>query len=907
VRFAPNGEVRAHLEVLVDPGVPVPIAIERLTGLSDADLRGGPSPAEAVAMLADFAEAAQLVAHGAPFDLAFCAALLPEVFGRRPSLDTLELARILLPTATSHSLPLLSAALAVEHGRPHRAGSDADATRGVLLRLIEAAEALPAPLLATIRGLLRPLGMPLTGFFSDLVGGGGDPLKPARAGAQPMPRAPVESPSPLLDRAIPLPEAAARALGAAGPLASGLPGYELREAQVEMARAVAQTLERSGRLLVEAGTGTGKSIAYLTPLALWAARTGRRAVVATHTVTLQEQLAERDLPALLARIGIPASAAMLKGRHHYLSLRRWQRYFASVAPAGGRTPDHDTVRFVLRVLCWLGQTHTGDRAELRLGGVEEELWRRVESTVDDCLGSACANWKDGGCYMVAARRTAAQADIAVVNQALLVADWERQGRVLAGYDALVVDEAQHLEETATRQLGTRLRAADVLTVVDRLRQPAAGSEELATALAGAREAAVRLFGEVKGHIGRVLGSDSPGNGVVGLSDEVRAATELAPMLRAGQSAALRLRRAATTLLDARGAAPLQTALLPQPDRGDDELALAAAALSSHADAIGRVLLEPRPGYVAWLELRAEQGELHEAPIAVADALAERVFERTSAAVLTSATLSVAGAFDFVAARTGMRGAATLRLASPFDYLTQALTVVVSDMPPYDAAGYDRALAALIADLARRLGGRTMALFTAYAPLRSVHQQLGESLETDRVAVLGQGIDGTRRQVLAAFLQNQRSVLLGTSSFWEGVDIAGDALGCVVIAKLPFPVPSDPLTAARAAQLRDPFSELALPTAVLRLKQGFGRLIRRGDQRGAVVLCDARVLNRDYGATFLRALPEATVVGATISTAGSVVGDFVATGRIPDGLRLAVPRVPAIDPDDWLHPDDQGVA
>jgi DNA polymerase-3 subunit epsilon/ATP-dependent DNA helicase DinG len=901
VRFAPSGEVLDRLEVLVDPGIPVPVAIQRLTGLSDADLRGAPSPAEAVAMLADFAESAQLVAHGAPFDLAHCLAVLPDVFRNRPCLDTLDLARILLPTAISHSLPVLSAELGVEHEHPHRAGSDAEATRGVLVRLIEQAEALPAPILAAILGLLRPLTMPLTPFFTELVAGAGDPLKPEVAGARPRPAVVVDRPSPLLDRSIPLPEAAVRALDATGPLAAGLPGYERREAQLEMARAVAQTLERSGRLLVEAGAGTGKSVAYLTPLALWTARTGQRAVVATHTVNLQEQLAERDLPALLAQVGIPATSAMLKGRHHYLSLRRWQRFLGSLTPTGGRTPDHDSVRFALRVLCWLGQTHTGDRAEMRLGGGEEELWRRVESTVDDCLGPACANWRDAGCYMVAARRAAAEADIVVVNQALLVADSERQGRVLTDYEALVVDEAQHLEETATRQLGTRLRAADVLSVVDRLRQPAEDSEELAVALAGAREAATRLFGEVKGHIGQLLGTDNPGNAVVGLTDQLRGSAELAPVLRAAHSAALRLRRAAATLLEARGVAPLQTALLPQPDRGDDELALAAAALGAHADAMTRVLLEENEGHVAWLELRAEQAELHEAPVSVGDALNEKVFERTSAAVLTSATLSVAGAFDFIASRTGMQRAATLRLASPFDYLRQALTVVVSDMPPYDAVGYDRALATLVADVARRLGGRTMALFTAYAPLRGVHQQLGSSLEADRVAVLGQGIDGTRRQVLASYLQNPRAVLLGTSSFWEGVDIPGEALRCVVIAKLPFPVPSDPLTAARAAELIDPFSELALPVAVLRLKQGFGRLIRHGNARGAVVLCDTRVLNRDYGATFLRALPEATVANATMATAGAVVDEFVARGRIAEGLRLALPTVRT------TQPDDEGVA
>lgn len=901
VRFTAGGRVLDRLDVLVDPGAPLPVAIQRLTGLGDDDLRGGPPPEEAVALLAEFAHGAHLVAHGAGFDIAHCAAVLPDVFQRRPCLDTLELARILLPAAGSHSLPLLAASLEIEHTRPHRAGSDADATRGVLLALVEAAERLPASILAMVRELLGPLRLPMTTFFEQLVTGDGDVLRGGIAGARRRPPIAVAAPSPLLDERVPLAEAAVAALDGDGPLARELPGYELREAQLEMARAVAQTLERSGRLLVEAGTGTGKSIAYLAPLALWAARSGRRGVVATHTITLQEQLADRDLPTLLTRLGIPATTALLKGRAHYLSLRRWQRFLQTAASAGGRTPDHDTLRFALRVLVWLGSTHTGDRAELRLSGVEDELWRRVESTVDDCLGSACANWRDAGCFMVAARRAAADADIVVINQALLVAGSERQGQVLTAYDALVVDEAQHLEETATHQLGTRLRAADVLAAIDRLRAPAAHEEELATALASAREAATRLFGEVKGHLAHLAGGDNPANTVVALDAEHRSRPDFEPVLRAAHSAALRLRRTATTLLEARGRVPLQTELLPQPDRGDDELALTAAALAGHADAITRIVLEPRDGAVAWMELRAEQSELHEAPTSVAGALAERVFEPTGAVVLTSATLSVAGAFDFIQERTGLRRAQTLHLASPFDYLAQSLTVLVGDMPPYDDEAYDQALATLIGDVAHRLGGRTLVLFTSYAPLRAAHHLLGSRLEADRIAVLGQGIDGTRRQVLASFLDNPRSVLLGTSSFWEGVDISGDALRCVVIAKLPFPVPSDPLTAARAALLDDPFSQLALPLAVLRLKQGFGRLIRRGDDRGAVVLCDMRLLSRDYGTTFLRALPEASMVRATLASTAAVVDDFVASGRIPEGLRLRTAPRPEHDP------YDEGVA
>jgi DNA polymerase-3 subunit epsilon/ATP-dependent DNA helicase DinG len=230
------------------------------------------------------------------------------------------------------------------------------------------------------------------------------------------------------------------------------------------------------------------------------------------------------------------------------------------------------------------------------------------------------------------------------------------------------------------------------------------------------------------------------------------------------------------------------------------------------------------------------------------------------------------------------GAETLVLPSPFDFLSQALCVLATDVPAHDDPAHAVALADLAAGVATRLGGRTLVLFTGYAPLRSVHALMTTRMEAQGIAILGQGLDGTRRQVLASFVRNTRSVLLGTTSFWEGIDIPGDALSCVIIAKLPFPVPTDPLVAARGALLRDPFADLALPTAVLRLRQGFGRLIRRTADRGAVVLCDPRLDTREYGPTFLRALPDALIVREPAAGVPRVVEEFVNAGRVPDTAR-----------------------
>ena len=884
VRYTADFERIGDLEVLVDPGIPIPLAVQRLVGITSADVRGAPSPPEAVAQLADFCAGAQLVTHGGAFDMQFVTVLAPDAFRNREVFDTLELGRILLPTFETHALQQLSRLLGLPHTRPHRALSDAEATGALFAVLTRLARQLPRPALAEMRRLAAAAGPSLGTFFREagehasseraaVNGGPGQApsvRREARAGSgdearpgRPVPRMSAGS--------LPLDDAAAAALGPGGPFDTGI-GYEYREAQVQMARAVAQTIERRRRLLVEAGTGVGKSLAYLVPLALWVTRRHERAVVATHTVNLQEQLADRDLPRLASIVDPPPSTAVLKGRSHYISLRRWVRFLAQ-PDAGPHAAILDAIRFKLKVLVWLTETGTGDRAELHLTSDEEALWRRVASDREDCLGTACANWPTRRCHMVAARQRAADADIVVTNHSLLLADSERQGQVIAPYSVLVVDEAHQLEASATEQLGTTLRPFDVALVLDRI--PARPDTALAQALARCREASQRLFGDVKGFVGGQLGLDHASNSRLGLSDTVRADHQFHPLERAARLAAGALGETAALLEEARASESLQTELLPEAGRGDEEATLQAYALRDLRDSVERIMLRPRDGYVCWLELRAEQGELHEAPVSVAEPLRHLVYERRDSVVLTSATLTVAGSFDFMRARLGAGDAADeLALPSPFDYLGSALTVLAGGVPPYDDPDHDGVVAELVGQVALDLDGRTLVLFTSYGPLRRVHALIAERLERRGIALLGQGIDGTRRQILRSFLEDPRTVLLGTSSFWEGVDIPGERLRCVVIDKLPFPVPTDPLVRARSEGMLDPFAQYSLPIAVLRLRQGFGRLIRGQDDRGVVVLCDERLQTRDYAQVFLRALPPAEQVRCDVESVPSVVARFV---------------------------------
>jgi DNA polymerase-3 subunit epsilon/ATP-dependent DNA helicase DinG len=896
VRFGQDGVTLGELQLLVDPGIPIPLPVQRLTGITSADLFGQPSPLEAMAQLAEFCEGADLVGHGTGFDLAFCSQLLPDTFGRRDAMDTLELGRILLPLAGSHNLGALSRQLGLHHERPHRALSDAQATADLFRWLLVEAASLRGSTFAEMHRVAGQAGASLRHFFdlaaaerrehpemearpypggeglATLPGPGPEAAAPATPGAEDAARGERES---LLSG--PLADAAVRLIGPGSSLAER-PGYEYRETQEQMARAVAQSLERGGRLLVEAGTGVGKTLGYLAPLALWIERGRGRAVVATHTITLQEQLASRELPALQPHLPRPLGWAMLKGRSHYISLRRFQRHLrrGDVGPHG---PDLDVIRFKLKLLRWLDLTRTGDRAELHLGALERELWRAVESTGDDCLGSACANWGSGACHMVAARRTAATAELVVTNHALLLSDEPAAGHLLGDYSALVVDEAHHLEESATQAGGHHLRGADVLRALDRL--PDVLDPGLASALDACRDAANRLFGEIKGLLAERLGAGGGApTGSLSVTDDLLIEPRLQPLLRNAHHAVSVLRRAAEALRAA-GPASLETDLLPQPDREEEELALAASALEGSAGAIDDVLLHRREGHVAWMELRAEQAGLRDAPVAAGTALGEGLLDAARTVVLTSATLAIAGDFGFVRERLGL-GARTeeLALPSPFDYLNQALCIVVTDIPPYDDPEYEQALAAITAGIGRRLGGRTLGLFTGYGALRRVRDLVGRRLAGTQISVVAQGLDGTRRQLLASFVENPRTLLLGTSTFWEGIDVPGDALQCVIIAKLPFAVPTDPLVRARTAEMRDPFGSYVLPEAVIRLRQGFGRLIRSGTDRGVVVIADSRLQSRDYARRFLEALPPANVAREPVSGVAARVAEFV--GGTVDG-------------------------
>lgn len=823
----------------VDPGRTLDPAISRLTGIRPVDLEGAPALGDAVRGLSDFLGGnATLLGHNVGFDAAFLErAGLSEGL---PRLDTAELASIVLPTASSYALQRLAADEAILPEAAHRALHDALTCAGVLNALARRARALPPQVLEECRQQSALLGPAYVEFFEQaLLSAWQVGAEPADAGASPI------------DLAF-------------RDLARVMPGYEDRPEQREMARAVDQTFEDGGVLVVEAGTGIGKSLAYLVPAIQRAVR-GERTIVSTYTLPLQEQLVRKDLPALQAALGTEVPVAILKGRSHYLCPRRWQTFRGTLA-------TRDEVRLALKVLVWRLTTETGDRTELNLFGGESALWPRISSDDESCDGSRCSRVA-GGCYLQRAREQAANAGIVVVNHALLLYDARMRSALLPAAEHVVVDEAHHLEDVAADVFGYRLEEHRVRRDLDRVaRSPlviAALKDdrvELAEAVRAEVERCRVAADETFGLLGAVLPT--------GADEKLRITTAL----RASDDRWLAVELAAERLADALagtvGASDrLGTRASAEEEDMRDELAGGALEVSGNRTAIARGIHDPRQGDIVWLNVDpgSRSTSLFVAPGHVGSLVRRALIERYDSVVMTSATLAVAGSLDFTVERFGISDvAATLILGSPFDHARQASLVVANDIAYPHEPTFAGEVAGVVGEIARTIGGRTLVLFTSHASMREVSALL-EPLESEGLAVLTQGLGGSRRSIVERFTLGG-AVLLGTQSFWEGVDLPGDLLLCVVIVKLPFAVPDDPLVAGRSERYEDPFREFQVPQAALRLRQGFGRLIRSKTDRGAVVLLDRRVLEREYGATFLASLPDVRARRAATSSVPALVAE-----------------------------------
>jgi ATP-dependent DNA helicase DinG len=688
-----------------------------------------------------------------------------------------------------------------------------------------------------------------------------------------------------------------RVLAPGGPLAERHDGYEDRPGQREMLREIAERFNEGGVTIVEAGTGTGKSLAYLLPAARWARENKERTVVSTNTINLQEQLVRKDLP-LVERLVGDVSWALVKGRGNYISIRR----ALLAAESQGSLFEEDRSGEFASLLEWIEATEDGSLSDLPFSPADE-TWEEVRSDADICLRSRCPHFQR--CFYQQSRRRAASAELLVVNHHLLFTDLAvrratknyTQSAVLPAYKRVILDEAHNLEDAATSHLGVEVTRTGLYRALARLDRKGRGIltavhegvAESAEAPAlrervenRVRPALSRARAAIEGLVERLEPSVAPGGSASRLGPsgigEPAAAADVAETLAGALAALGDLEREVAELrarleLVEEVADRLEGRIL---DLRSIERRLAAAAHGL------RLVLAPgddASAYVRWLESKGPGQRanlvLGAAPIELGELLRESLFGQVETAVLTSATLSTRGRFDFLRGRLGLAPEALDSdddplevseriIMSPFDFSTQTLLCVPTDLPPAERgdAEFQAATARVVRELSEASGGGLFVLFTSHAALRRVAELLRAEGVDRRWPLSVQG-EGDRFRLLERFVESRHGVLLGTSSFWEGVDVPGEPLRGLVIQKLPFRVPTEPITAARMEALErrgeDPFQGYMLPHAALRLKQGFGRLIRSRSDRGAVVVLDDRLVSKRYGRYLRDSLPDAPLV------------------------------------------------
>ncbi|GHS98155.1 DNA polymerase III subunit epsilon [Planctomycetales bacterium] len=897
-----DGKVVSTFSRLAKPTKPLSPDITRITGITNEMVADAPPLAEVLAEFLAFLPAGALcAAHQAQFDRGFLKAATDRFTHR--VIDTVGLARILFPELESHSLSFLCAALNITNADAHRALADALALAELWQRLADRALHTPPAVVSEINFLLavNPTH-PYCDYFQRVE----SELSARHFGDEGKtlfalyPENNLRS-SVALNHTAPekwtrlAREKIEWVFGEDGALAQAFAQFTPRPGQIRMAGEVVEAFNQQKHLLIEAGTGTGKTLAYLIPAVIWARENRVPVVISTNTKNLQEQLFEKDLALVKQALGIEVKAALLKGRSNYLCLRKLEYLLRNA----DNELDLDDRLQLLSLLTWSVKTESGDIAENIVFSRPDfmKLWLKLRSHGDDCSGRKCHHYRR--CFLRKARAAAMNAEIVVANHSLIFADLDSASPALPPFYQLIFDEAHNLEDAATSHLSVEITPHLLDAVGGRLSRAGRKKSRVgllvncSNQLADAGEISPELRDQAAVHNAAALDAMTelyPRSEAFFLAvDNVRLAhRDQPPTLRfspdtqrsalwrevaaAKEPFAAVLGRALTALkglLDDLKQLPDET---PWRDDMTRDLEGAANNLRQFGEDLAFALAADNADYVYWLERQSNrQGDVKiiAAPLAVGALLRDKLYAKKQSIVFCSATMTTNGQFNFLRRRLGLDGfdrtqLTELNVGLAFDYAKQCRIFAPTFLCEPNEAGknYAEELADLLVAVFRQTAGRALGLFTSYEMLRRVFQFVTKEMLNDGIEILAQGQSGSRKSITTLFQQDIHSVLLGTHSFWEGVDVIGESLSCLVIARLPFAAPNDPLNEARCERVEhdggNAFIDYTMPNAIIKFRQGFGRLIRHPDDHGVVIVADRRIVAKKYGFYFQKSVPCPTI-------------------------------------------------
>jgi len=901
-----EGEVADKLTFLCDPGIAISPEIELLTGISTKMVKGKPSFAEQLQTVLDFIGDYPLVGHNIGFDLSF----LKSYFKRHkdfkrlrinnPLYDTSLLAQAFYFYLHDHKLATVSEYCGLSSVGAHRAEADALNTGKIFLKLLEEAGKYDLDTLQTINMILKDTRDPNKWLYQNLAR---RLLLRKSIGSPQKPKIDWSPPINIIGKSISaedqntiksVDEKIEKYFGKGGVLSGKLKRYEPRDQQKEMAKIVLESLIDGKSAVIEAGTGVGKSLAYLIPSILWKqniATEPERIVIASNTKTLQEQIFFKEIPFVNKTLGLNFKAVMLKGRSNYICLTRWNRFLADL---GNRL--HIANRSsIIPILIWLKHTKTGDISENNGFKLKKNysVWNEICSEPGYCTTNICRKYN--GCFLGKARYQAVSSDVLIVNHSLLLSDAAANNSVLPEYSTLIIDEAHNLEKNSYNYFSSKVNFPMLSALLKVIYTSTPVERGLIVDVLQLMSQFKKLsqidlyIQKVKDHVGdlkiganlffKTVYSFSQGKlqsaRGYGIKKRYKRFKEEFPAIKGEPNAFI---FELSNLIDALKKLIKKTdELVSDFPAGFDDLRIRFLNIIGTLEIYQKTLEQVTSGdmdeLIFWYEIsqygNENSVEFACTPLDMSQSLYENLLKSKHSAILTSATLQIANSFNYILRRTGIEKFESDRIlieavGSPFDYQNQMkfITYHVSEKNSNDISTISK----ILIELSGSLNKGILALFTSYYTLSEVYKKIQPEFKKLGVKLLAQGMGGSRTTLLEQFRKDRGSVLLGTNSFWEGIDVVGESLEILIISKLPFPVPSEPIIEANVEKLRlegaNPFNDYYVPESVLKFRQGIGRLIRSKEDRGIVINLDERIDKKAYGQYFKQSLPvqSVTVVG-----------------------------------------------